>query len=129
MTSSEHISLPEDQVIRLVQQTNQNVFLTGKAGTGKTTLLRTICNNTWKRFAIVAPTGVAAINVGGSTIHSFFNLFPLTFLPYGEIPHTRSTRYETAWTLSRNLKLKSERIKIIQSLDLLIIDEISKPIE
>ncbi len=125
MTFTEHISSPEDQVIRLVQQTNQNVFLTGKAGTGKTTLLRNICNNTWKRFAIVAPTGVAAINAGGSTIHSFFNLFPLTFLPYGEIPHTRSTRYETAWTLSRNLKLKSERIKIIQSLDLLIIDEIS----
>ena len=125
MTFSEHISSPEDQVIRLVQQTNQNVFLTGKAGTGKTTLLRNICNNTWKRFAIVAPTGVAAINAGGSTIHSFFNLFPLTFLPYGEIPHARSVRYETAWTLSRNLKLKSERIKIIQNLDLLIIDEIS----
>lgn len=125
MAPSEQISTPEEQVICLVQQSNQNVFLTGKAGTGKTTLLRYICNNTWKRFAIVAPTGVAAINAGGATIHSFFNLFPLTFLPYGEIPHTRSIRYETAWTLSRNLKLKSERIKIIQSLELLIIDEIS----
>ena len=70
-----------EQVLGFINQTNQPVFLTGKAGTGKTTLLRYIQKNTFKQLAVVAPTGVAAINAGGTTIHSFFQ-FPFTpFLP------------------------------------------------
>ena len=59
---------------RYVQETGVSVFLTGKAGTGKTTFLREIVRNTTKRCAVVAPTGVAAMNAGGVTIHSFFQL-------------------------------------------------------
>ncbi|MGZ4098307.1 MAG: AAA family ATPase, partial [Bacteroidia bacterium] len=70
-----------EQVLNFINHTNQIVFLTGKAGTGKTTLLKYIKQNTYKQISIVAPTGVAAINAGGSTIHSFFQ-FPFTpFLP------------------------------------------------
>ena len=70
-----------EHVLNFVNQTNQLVFLTGKAGTGKTTLLKYIRENTVKQIAVVAPTGVAAINAGGSTIHSFFQ-FPFSpFIP------------------------------------------------
>ena len=64
-----------EHVLNFVNQTNQPIFLTGKAGTGKTTLLKYIRENTMKQMAVVAPTGVAAINAGGTTIHSFFQ-FP-----------------------------------------------------
>jgi tRNA A37 threonylcarbamoyladenosine biosynthesis protein TsaE len=67
----------------LINQTNRNIFLTGKAGTGKTTFLKFIRENCPKQMAVVAPTGVAAINAGGATIHSFFNyrLRPLSPKP------------------------------------------------
>src|ERR1700712_5969479 len=65
--------------VRFVNQTNRHIFLTGKAGTGKTTFLKYIKENTFKKMAVVAPTGVAAINAGGVTIHSFFQL---PFAPY-----------------------------------------------
>src|SRR5213592_302145 len=67
--------------IRLVNQSNRNIFLTGKAGTGKTTFLKYIRQNCPKQMAVVAPTGVAAINAGGVTIHSFFQLPLLPFIP------------------------------------------------
>lgn len=96
-----------------VQYTNKNIFLTGKAGTGKTTFLRRIQAETLKRTAVVAPTGVAAINAGGMTIHSFFQL------PFGlYLPNRKQD-------LSRQRKMRKEKIKVIQALDLLIIDEIS----
>lgn len=65
--------------MNLIQYTRQSVFLTGKAGTGKSTFLKYICANTKKKHVVLAPTGIAAINAGGSTLHSFFKLpfYPL----------------------------------------------------
>ena len=61
-------------VLKLIRHTNQSIFLTGKAGTGKSTFLRYICEQTTKKHVVLAPTGIAAINAGGSTLHSFFRL-------------------------------------------------------
>ena len=104
---------------RYVKATGRSVFLTGKAGTGKTTFLKHITETTAKRFVVLAPTGVAAINAGGSTIHSFFQL-PLC--PY--LPDVKEliTEYQMP---ERYRSLRKERAKIIRTLDLLIIDEIS----
>lgn len=104
---------------RYVEETGVSVFLTGKAGTGKTTFLKEIVRRTSKRFAVVAPTGVAAINAGGVTIHSFFQL-PLC--PY--LPDVKElvTEYQMP---ERMRSLRKERVKILRTLDLLIIDEIS----
>jgi len=94
-----------------VENTGKSIFLTGKAGTGKTTFLKTVVERSRKRAVVVAPTGVAAINAGGVTIHSFFQL-PLS--PY--VPEaTFKNRYDFG----------KEKRRIIASLDLLIIDEIS----
>ena len=102
-----------------MEETGVSVFLTGKAGTGKTTFLKEIVRQTSKRFAVVAPTGVAAINAGGVTIHSFFQL-PLC--PY--LPDVKElvTEYQMP---ERMRSLRKERVKILRTLDLLIIDEIS----
>ncbi len=104
---------------RYVKATGRSVFLTGKAGTGKTTFLKYVTQTTSKRFVVLAPTGVAAINAGGSTIHSFFQ-FPLC--PY--LPDVKElvTEYQMP---ERYRSLRKERVKIIRTLDLLIIDEIS----
>ena len=104
---------------RYIKATGRSVFLTGKAGTGKTTFLKYITETTTKRFVVLAPTGVAAINAGGSTIHSFFQL-PLC--PY--LPDVKEliTEYQMP---ERYRSLRKERVKIIRTLDLLIIDEIS----
>jgi hypothetical protein len=104
---------------RYVKATGRSVFLTGKAGTGKTTFLKYITQTTAKRFVVLAPTGVAAINAGGSTIHSFFQL-PLC--PYLPDVKELMTEYQMP---ERYRSLRKERVKIIRTLDLLIIDEIS----
>lgn len=96
-----------------VEKTGSHLFLTGKAGTGKTTFLRKLKELSPKRMVVVAPTGIAAINAGGVTIHSFFQL-PLT--PY--IP-------EATVTKESPYKFGKEKLKIIRSMDLLVIDEIS----
>lgn len=109
---------------QFINNTNHPVFLTGKAGTGKTTFLKFIRENTTKNTAIVAPTGVAAINAGGTTIHSFFQL---PFGPYLPL----SIRMEIAsgavdkHSLLAKIKLGTERKEVMQRLELLIIDEIS----
>lgn len=104
----------------LVNNSNRNIFLTGKAGTGKTTFLRHIRKNSIKQTAVVAPTGVAAINAGGSTIHSFFQL---PFSPF--IPEKKGFGNTAGSDLIGRLRINKEKIKIFQQLELLIIDEIS----
>lgn len=96
-----------------INYTNRNVFLTGKAGTGKTTFLHNLKNNCLKRMVVVAPTGVAAINAKGVTIHSFFQM------PFGPILPNQEIRS------SKDFRFSRTKINIIKSLDLLIIDEIS----
>jgi hypothetical protein len=119
--STIEISPQFSRVLNFVNQTNQSIFLTGKAGTGKTTLLKYIRENTFKQLTIVAPTGVAAINAGGSTIHSFFQ-FPFTpFIPVtnasGEMDISKSSLPV--------LKYNAQRIAVFRNLELLIIDEVS----
>jgi hypothetical protein len=108
-----------------IRYTDKHLFLTGKAGTGKTTFLRNLKNLTWKRHVVVAPTGVAAINAGGVTIHSFFQL------PFGpQIPEELANRIpaesaDAKHSASRFQRFTREKINIIKSIDLLVIDEIS----
>lgn len=94
-----------------VEHTGISIFLTGKAGTGKTTFLRTLRQKSAKAMIVVAPTGVAAINAGGATIHSFFQL-PLS-------PYVPDSEYRDKFNFSR------DKLRIIRALDLLVIDEIS----
>lgn len=96
-------------------QTNRSIFLTGKAGTGKTTFLHTLKTETKKQMAVVAPTGVAAINAGGTTMHSFFQL---PFSPF--IPTVEGRK-----NLIEKIKMTGFRRKVLQELELLVIDEIS----
>ena len=107
-----------------VKYTNRNIFLTGKAGTGKTTFLHDLKKSSPKRMIVVAPTGVAAINAGGVTIHSFFQL---PFHPY--VPSfylTENNQVSPADQKDKaGYKMSREKINIIRSLDLLVIDEIS----
>lgn len=98
-----------------IQLTNCSIFLTGKAGTGKTTMLRQIREVAFKQTAVVAPTGVAAINAGGTTIHSFFQL---PFSPFIPTPESRKS-------FIAKQQVNSVRRKIYRELELLIIDEVS----
>ncbi len=104
--------------LELVNHTSRHIFLTGKAGTGKTTFLKFIRSHSPKQMAIVAPTGVAAINAGGVTIHSFFQL---PFSPF--IPGNGSAG--SSHTVLSRLRINSQKRQIIQELELLVIDEIS----
>jgi len=104
-----------------VSFTGKNIFLTGKAGTGKTTFLHNLRKRTHKRMVVVAPTGVAAINAGGMTIHSFFQMPFGPIIPGGSLD-SRIIR-ENGSRFQR--KFGREKINIIRSLDLLVIDEIS----
>jgi nucleoside-triphosphatase THEP1 len=115
-----------DLATRFVHFTNEHLFITGKAGTGKTTFLRSIKENCTKKMAIVAPTGVAAINAGGVTIHSFFQLPPGGYIPdsdqFGE---TESGKFISHRGLLKNIRFSAAKREILQELELLIIDEVS----
>ena len=103
--------------------TRKHCFVTGRAGTGKTTLLRKLAQGTGKNVVVVAPTGVAAVNAGGVTLHAMFGL-PLTcFVPNDDPvdPGIATNRR----LLTENLRLRAEKLRVLRELDLLIIDEIS----
>jgi hypothetical protein len=123
------MALPDDSnfmfnmAAQFVNHTSQHIFLTGKAGTGKTTFLKYIKENSFKKIAVVAPTGVAAINAGGVTMHSFFQL------PFG--PYVPSLRNEwgsgitNQHSLFKNIRFNKEKRELLRELELLIIDEVS----
>lgn len=109
---------PELQkALQLIRFSNRSIFLTGKAGTGKSTFLRHIAETTKKKHVILAPTGIAAINAGGVTLHSFFKLPFHPLLP-------NDSRYSVR-NIRKSLKYDSEKCKLIRELELIIIDEIS----
>lgn len=108
----------------LINKSNRNIFLTGKAGTGKTTFLKYILQNCPKQMAIVAPTGVAAINAGGVTIHSFFQL-PLTPFEASSPGIERDGKTVNRHDLVKRLRFNKEKRRVFEQLELLIIDEIS----
>ncbi|MFV8441328.1 helix-turn-helix domain-containing protein [Flavobacterium sp. LB2P44] len=112
--------------LRFINQTQRSVFLTGKAGTGKTTLLREIIETTHKNTVVVAPTGIAALNAGGVTIHSMFQLPFGGFIPDNSSPQfSESTKFETKATLRRHFKMSGLKKSVIRNMELLIIDEVS----
>ncbi|HZH86711.1 MAG TPA: helix-turn-helix domain-containing protein [Brumimicrobium sp.] len=121
------IQSPADFTERFINQTNHSVFLTGKAGTGKTTLLKKIIDSTHKNTVVVAPTGIAALNAGGVTIHSFFQLPFAAFIPdFGQPPFVgQRTQFNTKTTLQQHFNLNKKRKSIFLKLELLIIDEVS----
>lgn len=105
------------QALQIIQYTRRSLFLTGKAGTGKSTFLRYVAENTKKKHVILAPTGIAAINAGGQTLHSFFKLPFHPLLPNDTSYSIRNIR--------KTLKYSGELTKLLQGLDLIIIDEVS----
>ena len=112
--------------LRFINQTHRSIFLTGKAGTGKTALLREIIQTTHKNTVVVAPTGIAALNAGGVTIHSMFQLPFGGFIPENSSPHfSENTKFETKATLRRHFKMGSLKKTVIRNMELLIIDEVS----
>lgn len=122
-----HNTTKLEMAARFINSTNSHLFLTGKAGTGKTTFLRQLADETHKSYLIVAPTGIAALNAGGVTIHSQFLLPFGSFIPERE-PVTNlseTARFYTKHTLTRLHTLNSMRRKVLRATELVIIDEVS----
>lgn len=120
MDTKSHIDLdnPDFQTVwKLLRFTHQSIFMTGKAGTGKSTFLRYITQNTKKKFVVLAPTGIAAVNVGGVTLHSFFKIPFKPLLP--DDPDFAVNR------IRKRLKYSKQHVKLIKELELIVIDEIS----
>ena len=95
---------------KYIEQTNINIFLTGKAGTGKTTFLKSLKDTLFKRYVVLAPTGIAALNCEGVTIHSFFQLDFMPYIPDGVV---------------KRKQIRRSKLNLIRSLELIVIDEIS----
>lgn len=123
----EPLSNAAKYTLQFINRTNKSIFLTGKAGTGKTTLLKEILETTHKNTVVVAPTGIAALNASGVTIHSMFQL------PFGAfVPDTKNTaefgtytKFESKLTLGRHFRMTNARRNVIKNMELLIIDEVS----
>lgn len=112
-----------EDIFQLVEHTQRNIFLTGKAGTGKTTFLNEFVAKTQKKHVVVAPTGIAAINAGGVTIHSMFGLPLKTFWPTTDPADGQSAI--NIQQLIPHFKYRKEKLKIFRELELIIIDEVS----
>lgn len=112
---------------KFVNTTDRSIFLTGKAGTGKTTFLKTIINETHKKTVIAAPTGIAAINAGGVTLHSLFHLPFGCFVPdnFPKVNGKYSTGMNTPSSLIYSHRMNENKRKLIKEMELLIIDEVS----
>ena len=123
----ESVSAAAHYTLQFINQTNRSVFLTGKAGTGKTTLLKEIIATTHKNTVVVAPTGIAALNANGVTIHSLFQLPFAAFIPNDQpLAHfSNFVKFENRDTLARHFKMNATKRSVIQNAELLIIDEVS----
>ncbi|HMK06390.1 MAG TPA: AAA family ATPase, partial [Flavobacterium sp.] len=122
----ENISEAAKYTLQFINQTHRSVFLTGKAGTGKTTLLHEIINSTHKNVVVVAPTGIAALNACGVTIHSMFQLPFGGFIPENSMPFfSDSVKFESKSTLGRHFRMSGQKKAVIKNMELLIIDEVS----
>lgn len=115
-----------DLVLDLINTTSNNIFLTGKAGTGKTTTLRRIVSSTYKNVVVAAPTGIAALNANGVTLHSLFQLPFGAFIPQNIILDQRYLcGFSTPLTLPKQIKMHQSKRKLLERMELLIIDEVS----
>ena len=123
----EQLSAAATYTLRFINQTNRSVFLTGKAGTGKTTLLREIIATTHKNTVVVAPTGIAALNAGGVTIHSMFQLPFAAFIPDTKtLPYfSENVKFENQDSLRRHFQMNTTKRAVIRNMELLVIDEVS----
>ncbi|MFL5751808.1 MAG: helix-turn-helix domain-containing protein, partial [Bacteroidia bacterium] len=117
---------PAEFASRFVNHTSRHIFLTGKAGTGKTTFLKHIVQHTHKKAVIVAPTGIAAINAGGSTIHSLFQLPFGSFVPVTQAYSTQQQfKITDPSSLVKGMQMNGQKRGILREMELLIIDEVS----
>jgi ATP-dependent DNA helicase PIF1 len=114
-----------DKILSFIDYTNQNIFLTGKAGTGKTTLLKRIREKSTKKMVIVAPTGVAAMNAKGTTINSFFQLPSGSFFPGDISLENLQSGFISIQSMVSDLSYSREKTNLINELELLVIDEVS----
>lgn len=122
----ENLSEAAKYTLQFINQTNRSIFLTGKAGTGKTTLLKEIIQSTHKKVVVVAPTGIAALNASGVTIHSMFQLPFGGFIPENSAPQfSNAVKFESKNTLARHFKMSGLKKAVIRNMELLIIDEVS----
>ncbi|QNN41312.1 helix-turn-helix domain-containing protein [Pedobacter roseus] len=128
MPTLEETSMPAEIAAKFVNYTSKHVFLTGKAGTGKTTFLRKLIQLTHKKALIVAPTGIAAINAAGVTIHSLFQMPFGAFFPDAAgalINENINFNFNTPKTLVKHLNMQGNKRRMLQELELLVIDEVS----